>query len=88
MCECLDVGGGGGIIGGSCHKYHFCCGKSFVCGDKTRLLSRQKYACHVCHDIIMFFLESCRDKNMFCRYKHVFVATCRDKNDTCGSFRQ
>ena len=55
------------------HKYHFC-------RDKTRLLSRQKYACH--------------DKHVFvatniCRDKHNFVATkvlsqqayfCRDKH--------
>ena len=29
-------------------------------------------------------------KDVFCREKHVFVATklCRDKNDTCGSSRQ
>ena len=38
--KCYTQGGGGGgggrggreggIIGGSCHKYHFCCDKSFV----------------------------------------------------------
>ena len=57
------------IIGGSCHKYHFCRGMclsrqntSFhatrvcrgqicVCHDKTRLFTRQKYACR---DKIMF----------------------------------
>ena len=45
------------IIGRSCHRYHFCCDKSFVvtntclspqthvCGNKTRLLQQQKYAC-------------------------------------------
>ena len=47
------------IIGGSCHECHFCY-------DKTRLLSRQKYAC--------------RDKRNFVtanisRDKHVFVTT-------------
>ena len=46
------------VTGGSCHKYHFCCDKSFVatntclswqtlvCHNKTPVLSRQKYACH------------------------------------------
>ena len=62
------------IIGGSCHKYHFC-------RDKTRLLSRQKYAC--------------RDKTFctvqrFCRKKHTFVATkhvfCPDKNVFAANF--
>ena len=35
-----------GIVGGSCHKYHFCRDKTRVGRGKTRLLSRQKYACH------------------------------------------
>ena len=32
-------------IGGSCHKYNFCRDKHVFCRDKTRVLSRQKYAC-------------------------------------------
>ena len=44
--------GGGGIIGGSCHKYHFC-------RDKTCLLLQRKYAfvttkifCHNKHNLV------------------------------------
>ena len=73
------------IIGRSCPEYHFC-------RDKTRLLSRQKYACrdnrfvekkYVCHDKYLprqtKFLSR---EAYFCRDKHVFVATniCRDKS--------
>ena len=75
------------IIGGSCHKYHFCRDKGLspkdcrdkhvFCGDKSMFvatnvfLSRQAY---------------------FCRDKHVTNQTClsrqnvcRDKNYICGS---
>ena len=45
------------IIGGHCHKYHFCC-------NKTCLLLKQKYACHEAY--------FCRDKHMFVATKHVF----------------
>ena len=67
-----------------------------VCRDKTRLLSRQKYACR---DKIMFvaantctfvstkgvFLRVCRDKSKLVATKIMFVATniCRDKNMFC-----
>ena len=41
------------IIGGSCHKYHICRDKVLLqqahvraCRDNTRLLSKQKHACH------------------------------------------
>ena len=39
------------ITGGSCHKYHFCCNKSFVTANtfvthiRTKLLSGQNYVC-------------------------------------------
>ena len=66
------------VIGGSCHKYHFCRHKSFVrvlCLSrlKTRLLSRQKY--------------SCRDKTFVATNTILSRQTrvCCDKNDTCGS---
>ena len=58
------------IIGGSYHKYHFC-------RDKTRLLSRQKYAC----DWTFVVTNVCRDKHMYVatkvllRQKTCFIAT-------------
>ena len=72
------------IIGGNCHKYHFC-------PDKRRLLSRQKYACR---NKSFVATKSCLlRQNIFvttniCHNKHNFVATtfllwqtrvCRDK---------
>ena len=110
------------IIGGSCHKYHFCRDKRFAttnicrdkhnfvatkvchkyatqvchkynfCRDKTRLLSRQKYACRdktfaTKKTIVFVATDICRD-NFFCRDENIlsrrkyFVATkifCRDK---------
>ena len=82
------MGGGGGgvtIIGGSCHKYHFCRDKT---RDKTRLLSLQKYACRdktfVATKSVMFV--------MFCRDKHVlnFIATSilLSRQKTCVFSRQ
>ena len=47
------------IIGGSCHKYHFCHDNSFV---KTDL-------CFVMTSILLSW------QNIFCRDKHVFVVT-------------
>ena len=34
------------IIGGSCHKYHFCLDKQLFVATKHVFLPRQKYACH------------------------------------------
>ena len=79
-CVCVNVwmgGGGGSIIGASCHKHHFCRDESCVCGDKTRLLSRQKYACHVCRDkrpVLSLQTRVCDDVSR--------------QNYTCGSSRQ
>ena len=78
------------IIGGSCHKYHFC-------RDETRLLSQQKYTCldkvlsqqnYVCRDKIMFVATKyfCRDKSNTCLSQQSML--CRDKKFTCGSSRQ
>ena len=72
------------IIGGSCHKYHFC-------RDKTRLLSRPKYACR--NKIMFFDIKVLSRSKCVCRNK-TFVATSillsRQKTcfDTCGSSRQ
>ena len=43
----MEGDGGGGIIGRSCHKYHFCCDKSFVATKMilvaaTKVLLQQK----------------------------------------------
>ena len=54
-----------GIIGRSCHKYHFCHNKSFVA---TKVLSQQKFACHnktfvptkLCFVVTKYF---CHDKH-------------------------
>ena len=76
-----------GIIGGTCHKYHFCrhkhmfvakhvfvATKHVFCRDKTRLLSRQNTS--------FVATKICLSRqNYACRYKHVvatninFVAT-------------
>ena len=75
------------IIGGSCHKYHFCRDKHVfvrVCREKTRLLSRQKYAQpYFCPDKILsrqaYFVatkvclsrqKTTTTKTNFCRNKH------------------
>ena len=52
------------IIGGSCHKYHFC-------RDKTRPLSRQKYACRDKRFVATKLCLSRQKKN-----------NCHNKNDT------
>ena len=67
------------IIGGSCHKCHFCRDKK-ACFVATKVcLPRQTF----CRYIIMFVVTKyfCRDKHtfvvtkdVFCRDKHVFVA--------------
>ena len=63
--------------------------KTHFCRDKTRLLSRQKYAGrhktfvttntrqHFCRDNAQAYF--CRDKRLVCRDKHVFVATKKKK---------
>ena len=78
------------IIGGSRNKYHTCSSRQTrVCRDKTRLLSRQKYACR---DECFVGTYTClfvatKDKIMFVaiktfgRGKHTFVAT----KDVCLS---
>ena len=74
-------GGGGGIIGGSHRKYHFCRDKKCLSQQKS-LLSRQKYACHdktfvasklclsrqsrVCHDkSILVTTSTCLSRQIF-----------------------
>ena len=79
------------IVGVSCHKYHFCRGK-------TPLLSGQTYACRhkrfvaiklclsqqtcVCRDKCFVATNICCSKHNFCRDKLTFVVitrVCRDK---------
>ena len=66
------------IIGGSCHKYNFC-------RDKTRPLSRQKYACRDKRFVATKLCLSRQKRRRIVTTKmiHVFVATkhvfCRDK---------
>ena len=72
------------IIGGSCHKYHFCrdkyvfvATKHVFCRDKsmlvaTKLLSPQTRVCR--HIFATIFLYFCRDKRRVCCDK-TFVAT-------------
>ena len=80
------------IIGGNCHRNHFC-------RDKTRLLSRQKYACRDKHNFVSLLLS--RQNTSFFRDKSMLVATkllsrqktnitlslqtyfCRDKRRVC-----
>ena len=83
------------IIGGSCHKYHFCRDKSFVATNTC--LSRQNTSCRdkFCRDKIMFVATKyfCREKYLsrqtrVCRNKR-FVATkdlfCFSPTNTCLS---
>ena len=77
------------IIGRSWREYHFCRDKTIlsrVCRDKTRLLSRQKFACRdktfvvtniFCRDKIMFVSTNvlCVLRQIFCHDKYTFVAT-------------
>ena len=80
------------IIGGSCHKYNFC-------RDKTRLLSRQKYACRDnitggnCYNNHFFARQTrvCRDKitfvtKYFCRDKTVFWSNQRIIGGICHKY--
>ena len=82
----FDNSGSFVIIGGSCHKYHFCRDKSFVvikdvfCSSKhvfvapkVSVLWRQNYVCRAKN---MFDKHTfVATKDVFCRNKHVFVAT-------------
>ena len=71
------------IIGGSCHKYHFCRDKHVSCRDKsmlvaTKLLSPQAYFCRDKRRVL--WTGICHDKTFvatkyFCCDKHTFVAT-------------
>ena len=66
------------ITGSSCHKYHFCCDKTFVETNTSlsqqifvmtkKLLLQQNYVCHSKHTFVM-------TKDMFCHDKHIFTAT-------------
>ena len=75
-------------IGGTCHKYHFCCNKKFVV---TNMCLWQHVFCHdkqnFCCDKIMFVMTKYFCCNNFRHDKHMFVATkfCCNKNGTCGS---
>ena len=76
-----------GIIGESCHKYHFCrhkhmfVAKYVFCRDKTRLLST-KLCLYTCLSRQIFVATNIiLSRQNFCRYKHTFVAT-----NTCLSW--
>ena len=95
QCECLSLAisslplnlkwgtgrrSGYTINGGSCHKYHFCRGKTRVCRAKTRLLSLQKYACRYKTFVVTKLCFSPQNsfvttKDVFWLDKHTFVAT-------------
>ena len=60
------------IIGGSCHKYHFC-------RDKIRLLSRQKYACR---DKTFVATNVLPRQAYFCRNKRR-VLSCLSRQNFC-----
>ena len=74
------------IIGGSCHKYHFCRDKSILVA--TKLLLRQIFVATKYNFVATKVLSQqtyfCRDKRRICVDKHIFVATkdvfCRDKH--------
>ena len=63
------------IIGGSCHKYHFCRGKSSVA---INMCLSQQNACFVATKICLLGQNFCRSKIMFVATKifcHTFVTT-------------
>ena len=70
-----------GIVGGSCHKYHFACIKhiSFL-SRQTRIL-KSSVTTKFCRDKLTFVMTKfCRDKltfvmTKFCRDKLTFVST-------------
>ena len=75
------------IIGGSCHKYNFCCDKSLVarntclswqtcvCHNKTCLLLQQKHACH--DKTLSWQNYVCHDKSL------VATNTCLSQQKFC-----
>ena len=58
------------VVGGSCHKCHFCC-------DKTHLLLGQKYAYHDKSFVMNFLIYHNKTfvTTNICRDKHNFVMT-------------
>ena len=67
------------VIGRSCHKYHFCCHKTFVTANMCLSRTVLSWQAYFCHD----------KRRVFCHNKHVFVAAkvslsqqkfCHDKN--------
>ena len=85
-----DDRGKGDIIGGSCHKYHFCRDKTFdatntsllrqiFVATSTELLSQQAYFCRDKRRVLTRQTCVCCDKylspQVFCRGKHIFVVT-------------
>ena len=71
------------IIGGSCHKYHFCCNKSFVMTLCLSWLKKKSTnICHNKHNLVM--TKGLWWQAYFCHDKHVFVMTnhafCCDKS--------
>ena len=72
------------IIGGSCHKYHFCCDKDAFVVTRCVLL-RQNFRCDFCSDKLVFVATNtfvlrkhiflCVWQKYACHDKHVFVAT-------------
>ena len=87
-------GTGQTIIGGSCHKYHFCRGKhtfvatntclsrqnTFFCRDKSMLAVTKNVSRENCLSRQIATKIICLSRQKFYRDKHIFVAT-----DTCLS---
>ena len=69
------------VIGGSCHKYHFCRDKIMFVATSI-LLSRQTRVCRDKSKLVATNVIVWRQK--FCGSKHTFVPTkdvfCRDKH--------
>ena len=66
------------MIGGSCHKYHFC----HVCRDKSMLVAPKRLPRHVRRDKLTFTTTKhvfVTTQHVFCRNK-TFVRVCRNRN--------
>ena len=61
------------IIGGSCHKYHFCHNKSFVLTN-TFVVTKHVFCCNKSMLVVLSWQKLCLLwQNYVCRDKHVFI---------------
>ena len=65
------------VIGRSCHRYHFCCNRSFV---MTNICLSQQNMSFVMTKVCLSWQNCCHDKHVFCLDKYLSRQKfCRDK---------